>query len=99
MSVSSVPHAIRQRLWGMAGGRCEYTGCNHALWIDDVTQKNMNKSYVAHIIADEPGGPRGDVVLSLQLRGELSNLMLLCDPHHRLIDVEDVFIRWNVFAR
>lgn len=90
MSVSSVPHTVRQRLWGMAGGRCEYAGCNHALWIDDVTQKQMNKSYVAHIIADEPGGPRGDLVLSPQLRAELSNLMLLCDPHHRLIDIEDV---------
>jgi hypothetical protein len=74
----------------MANGRCEYTGCNQPLWIDGVTKTQMNASYVAHIIADEPGGPRGDVVLSPQLRAELSNLMLLCDPHHRLIDIEDV---------
>lgn len=90
MSASSVPNPKKQRLWGQAGGRCEYTGCNHPLWMDGVTKKEMNASYIAHIIADEPGGPRGDVVLSPQLRAELSNLMLLCDPHHRLIDVEDV---------
>ena len=44
----------------------------------------------AHIIADEPGGPRGHPVLSKQLAKELSNLMLLCLDHHRLIDVDAV---------
>jgi len=81
---------MKRRLWGITAGRCEYRGCNRPLWLDSVTEKAMNASYVAHIIADEPGGPRGDVVLSPLLRADLSNLMLLCDPHHRLIDVEDV---------
>jgi hypothetical protein len=90
MSASSVPNPKKQRLWGRAGGRCQYTGCNHPLWMDGVTKREMNASYIAHIIADEPGGPRGNDVLSPQLCAELSNLMLLCDPHHRLIDIEDV---------
>jgi len=48
----------------------------------------MNCSNVAHIIADSPGGPRGDTVLSEQLAGEFSNLMLMCYNHHHLIDHE-----------
>jgi hypothetical protein len=49
----------------------------------------MNSAYIAHIIADSPDGPRGDPILSPQLATDLSNLMLMCDVHHRLIDRED----------
>jgi hypothetical protein len=46
----------------------------------------MNRAYIAHIIADSPNGARGDIILSPKLAKEFSNLMLLCDTHHRLID-------------
>ncbi len=49
----------------------------------------MNASYIAHIVADAPDGPRGDVVLSPKLATDVSNLMLMCDKHHRLIDRDD----------
>jgi hypothetical protein len=90
MSISSVRQDVKTRLWGKAGGRCEYEGCNKALWLDTLTKFEFNSSYIAHIIADQPGGPRGDPELSRKLKGELSNLMLLCDEHHRLIDMGDV---------
>jgi hypothetical protein len=90
MSVTSVPEKVRLRLWGKAAGRCEYEGCNAPLWLDSLTQAEFNAAYLAHIIADRPDGPRGDPVLSEQLKADLSNLMLLCDAHHRLIDKEDV---------
>jgi hypothetical protein len=90
MSVSSVSLDIRTRLWGKAGGRCEYEGCNKPLWIHDVTQFEFNSSYVAHIVADEPGGPRGDINRSKLICNDISNLMLLCDACHRLIDKADV---------
>jgi hypothetical protein len=90
MSVSSVPEKVRLRLWGKAGGRCEYDGCNERLWLDSLTQVEFNTAYIAHIIADSPDGPRGDKVLSPKLKADLSNLMLLCDRHHRLIDKEQV---------
>lgn len=77
-------------LWGKAAGRCQYRGCNEPLHIDPQTKSLMNRSYIAHIIADSPGGPRGDAVLSPKLAKDISNLMLLCDTHHRLIDVNDV---------
>jgi len=90
MSVSYIREAIKIRLWGKAGGRCQYEGCNDALWSDSLTQAEFNSAYIAHIIADKPAGPRGDAILSEQLKSDLSNLMLLCDVHHRLIDIADL---------
>lgn len=90
MSVTYIPEKIKFRLWGKAGGRCEYEGCNQRLWLDSLTQAEFNTAYIAHIVADRPNGPRGHPELSEQLKAELSNLMLMCDPHHRLIDREDV---------
>ncbi|WP_339186029.1 SAVED domain-containing protein [Brevibacillus sp. FSL K6-6036] len=90
MSETVVPTHIRCMLWGKAAGRCQYRGCNEILHIDPNTKSLMNRSYIAHIVADSPGGPRGDKVLSPKLAKDISNLMLLCDTHHRLIDVNDV---------
>ena len=90
MSVTNIPEKTRVRLWVDAGGRCQYAGCNKPLWRDDLTMARMNASYIAHIIADSPDGPRGDSDLSPKLAADLSNLMLMCDAHHRLIDREDV---------
>lgn len=90
MSYTSIPDKVKLKLWVASGGRCQYPGCNIALYRDDVTLAEMNRSYIAHIIADSPGGPRGDEELSPKLAKEFSNLMLLCDTHHRLIDREDV---------
>jgi hypothetical protein len=52
--------------------------------------KQMNRAYLAHIIADSPDGPRGKEGLSDELSDEFENIMLLCDTHHRLIDSEEV---------
>ena len=90
MSVSYIPQPTKLCLWGKAGGRCQYEGCNHPLYRDDVTQAEFNQAYIAHIIADKPSGPRGDPVLSEKLKNDLGNLMLLCDAHHRLVDIADV---------
>ncbi|HWB84455.1 MAG TPA: SAVED domain-containing protein [Bryobacteraceae bacterium] len=90
MSVSYIPETVKIRLWGKAGGRCQYDGCNQPLWIDALTQAEFNSAYIAHIIADRPTGPRGDATLSEQLKTDISNLMLMCDVHHRRIDVADV---------
>lgn len=90
MSVSYIPETVKIRLWGKAGGRCQYDGCNASLGIDTITQAEFNSAYIAHIVADKPTGPRGHEVLSEQLKADLSNLMLLCDVHHRKIDIADV---------
>ncbi len=90
MSVSYIPERVKLRLWGKAAGRCQYEGCNNPLWLDTLTQVEFNAAYIAHIIADRPDGPRGHPILSEKLKADLSNIMLLCDIHHRLIDKEDV---------
>ncbi len=90
MSVAYIPEKVRTRLWGKAGGRCEYEGCNKPLWFDELIKLEFNNAYIAHIIADKPDGPRGDKSLSEELKADTSNLMLLCDSHHRLVDKEDV---------
>ncbi len=89
MSVSYIPEKVKIRLWGKAGGRCQYKGCNKQLYIDSLTKAEFNTAYIAHIIADSPKGPRGDDTLSEVLKADISNLMLMCDEHHRLIDRGD----------
>jgi len=90
MSVSYIPEKIKTRLWGKAAGRCQYEGCNEPLWYDSTTKIEFNSSYIAHIVADSPNGPRGDKVRSEELSQDIGNLMLMCDAHHRLIDREDI---------
>ncbi len=81
----------RAIIWARAAGRCQYPGCNKSLIGDLISGKeNANFGFIAHIVAEEPRGPRGNVMRSLQLADEPSNLMLLCYTHHKLIDVDDV---------
>lgn len=89
VSVSSIPEPIRYILWGRAGGICQFPGCNQVLYRDQTTKSVFNQAYIAHIVADKLGGKRGDKVLSPLVAKEISNLMLLCDTHHRLIDGPD----------
>ena len=86
MSQTKVPPKVVTQLWVRAGGRCQFRGCNQALWRDDLTQREINNAYIAHIVADSPDGPRGDVELSPKLAKDFSNLMLLCPTHHNQID-------------
>lgn len=86
MSKTSIPAQVKLKLWIKSGGRCQFRGCNKLLYRDDLTKIERNSSYFAHIVADSPGGVRGDEELSPKLAKEFSNLMLLCDTHHRIID-------------
>lgn len=90
MSKTKIPEKVKLNLWVKAAGRCEYEGCNEPLWEDSLTLAKMNAAYIAHIIADSTEGPRGHETLSELLAKDISNLMLMCDKHHRLIDKEDV---------
>lgn len=86
MSVTYIPDSVKWRLWGKAAGCCQYENCSKPLHIDSLTKAEFNISYIAHIIADQPKGPRGHALLSKQLKADIDNLMLMCDEHHRLID-------------
>ena len=90
MSTTSISSKNQNLLWAISGGRCEYEGCNKILHTDILTKKKYNSAYNAHIVADEPNGPRGDMQRSKILSDDIDNLMLLCDEHHRLIDKVDI---------
>ncbi|KKX51796.1 SAVED domain-containing protein [Sphingobacterium sp. IITKGP-BTPF85] len=90
MSTTSISPINKYLIWIRSAGRCQYIGCNKELHTDILTKRNFNQAYIAHIIADQPKGPRGDNILSPQLADDISNLMLMCDAHHRLIDKVDV---------
>jgi hypothetical protein len=79
----------RQIVWARSAGRCQFRNCNKPLIGDLIAgNRQLNKGYVAHVIADSPKGPRGDTVLSPKLANDPDNVMLLCDGHHREIDRE-----------
>lgn len=66
-------------------GRCMFEGCGEKLTTDDLTGYDGNYRYLAHIVASSKKGPRGNDRSKL-LSNEPSNIMMLCDKHHRLID-------------
>jgi hypothetical protein len=91
LSKSSIPQKIQSALWARSAGRCEYRGCNEDLVGDLIAGKDDGLyGFIAHIVADAPGGPRGDPVRSPLLAKDLSNLMILCARHHKLIDRDAV---------
>lgn len=88
MSKTTVPQRVQSALWARAAGRCQYRGCNEDQIGDLVAGKEDGTfGFIAHIVADVPGGPRGDPVLSPKLAKSLENLMLMCARHHKEIDV------------
>lgn len=90
MSVTSISSKNKNLLWAVSAGRCEYAGCNKVLHTDILTNKKCNSAYIAHIVGDEPTGPRGDVERSKLLANDINNLMLLCDTHHRMVDEDEI---------
>lgn len=81
------PNEVTLRmLCGQAAGMCQFEGCTERLFYDDVTTAKFNASYVAHIVASSPDGPRGDENRSHLLSNKIENIMLMCDKHHRLVD-------------
>ena len=87
----SFPKKVENAVWARAAGRCQYQGCNKLLIGDQISgAANANTSYIAHIVADSPDGPRGDDVRSPLLAHDPDNLMLVCDVHHRVFDREMV---------
>lgn len=80
----------RTRVWLNAAGICEYEHCYQNLWIDEMTRKEFNQGYIAHIYAVAAGGPRYHPELSPKHAEDPAYLMLMCDKHHRLIDREAV---------
>ncbi|MDN7894241.1 SAVED domain-containing protein [Burkholderia cepacia] len=84
---ASISEKTALRVWADAGCRCMFEGCGDDLGHIPLYQKTARIGYLAHIVASDPRGPRGNVAESHPLSDDAENIMLMCDGHHRLIDV------------
>lgn len=85
-----IPPLTVIRLWVVAGGRCEFNGCNEYLLTDDLTLEDANYSNIGHIVARTATGSRGNDPMPFEKRNNINNLMLLCTKHHKLIDTKEL---------
>lgn len=87
-------------LWGRAAGICSNPQCQKDLTI---LLEHVGAGYIigemAHVIARQPGGPRGRVEGGSD---SYQNLVLLCPSCHRMIDKapegefpEDLLFQWK----
>jgi hypothetical protein len=74
------------QVWTDAGGRCMFEGCGEDLTSVPLYNGPARVGYLAHIVASDPNGPRGNQADSHRLSNDPDNIMLMCDAHHRLID-------------
>ncbi len=83
-----IPIKTQLHLWVVSAGRCQFPGCNDFVLKDKTTLSEGNYSNIAHIISWTPTGPRGDAILSPKLGKDISNLMLMCLRHGKMIDTK-----------
>lgn len=83
----------RKLLWGRAGNRCAWAGCDQRLTVgagDEETGILQTQGVVlgeeAHIRSSKADGPRYDLNYSEELLDTYENLILLCPTHHTVID-------------
>jgi len=79
---------VERELWARAAGRCQFNGCNRALYKSPVSQEPVNISEKAHIYSFSEEGPRGWglLVTNKKKLNDISNLMLVCHDCHKTID-------------
>lgn len=70
-------------LYAASGGICAFPGCGAHL-VDSATGAILGD--VCHIPAAAEGGPRYSPELTAEERNSVTNLIVLCPTHHRLID-------------
>lgn len=81
-----ISKATMDEVASLAAWRCQFEGCGENLRAHLRPGSRGNFAYFAHIIASSPDGPRGDRLRSPLLYNNPSNILLLCDKCHRLID-------------
>lgn len=81
-----IDEKVRRLLLVVAGGNCQFMGCNDYLMEHHLTLTPGNFAQVAHIVAFKRNGPRGGEPVRPDDINEIGNLMLLCPKCHKLID-------------
>ncbi|PZO20896.1 MAG: hypothetical protein DCF25_05970 [Leptolyngbya foveolarum] len=72
-----------------SGGMCAFHNCSQSL-VQEGTEldDSVVTGEIAHIVAYESDGPRGDDSFPEEERNKHTNLVLLCRDHHRLVDAQ-----------
>jgi HNH endonuclease len=71
-------------IWGEFAGRCAI--CHEELIHENQSEKKTLLGEVAHIVGERERAARGIHDMAIESRNEPDNLLLLCRPHHKLID-------------
>lgn len=80
-----VSERTKRIVWVRDGGSCSI--CKERLLTTSVPGLGTHLlGEVAHIVAEQPGGPRGASPLTADERNDEANLLLLCLNHHTIID-------------
>jgi hypothetical protein len=69
----------------LSGGLCYYPGCPEEV-LREVEGRFFGVAAIAHIKAAYPNGARYDSQMTDDERRDQKNLMLLCGPHHIIVD-------------
>lgn len=78
---------VQRILLQRSGNRCAFPGCGKELTLATDSGHDVSSiAEIAHIVAQKPGGPRGEDPLPLDKRDDYDNLILLCLEHHKAID-------------
>jgi hypothetical protein len=81
----AAPNKVKLEIWARAAGMCSICKCE----VIDASLGHDKASLigqVAHIVAEQIDGPRGNSALTPEERNSQSNLLLLCPAHHKLVD-------------
>ena len=93
----AIPLAQQRRLLQRSGNMCAFPGCGVLLTAEGTPEYPVVVlGEIAHIVAESPGGPRGESPLTAKQRNSYPNLILLCNQHHQLIDSEGALATYTV---
>lgn len=81
----AISDKTRKILWGRSGNRCSI--CRQRLVVDETTvDAESVVGDECHINSGASNGPRHDTAIDPQRIDDLSNLLLLCRVHHKMVD-------------
>ena len=73
-----------------SGQLCAFDGCASKLFEEATHPQDQDTvvAEIAHILAASPGGARYDASQDDDQRADISNLIVLCDRHHKVVDAQ-----------
>jgi hypothetical protein len=93
----AIPVAQQRRLLQRSGNVCAFPACRLLLTaVGTPDDPVVVLGEMAHIVAESPSGPRGDSPLTAEQRNLYTNLILLCNQHHQLIDSEGALTTYTI---